>query len=223
MDFARKREQESRARRTTWQERKIERAVCVFLLVSKAEESEATRARVAQKRDGGSATSWRRPGCGGGGDSLLQVGRKVKKKMRCHPIVLLAGLLTVVRAQGQCLPGIPSVLFILTLRFPPPLWRQLCLTLRSPALAPIPVHSGVCISRVYSSAGPSCFRSPPPFRVGSSLYRFSSRVSSSVSPSRSSTLFGFPNGSRALFLFDEIRNGVGGPARETPGSALSSF
>lgn len=42
--------------------------------------------------------------------------------IRCHPIVLLAGLLTVVRAQGQCVARHPSSSFILILRFP--LWRN---------------------------------------------------------------------------------------------------
>lgn len=66
----------------------------------------------------------------------------MKKKMRCHPIVLLAGLLTVVRAQGQFSVRHPSVLFILTLRF---LWRQLCLlTLRFLPLSG-PVYSLRCI------------------------------------------------------------------------------
>lgn len=61
----------------------------------------------------------------------------MKKMMRCHPIVLLAGLLTVVRAQGQSVARHSSSYLILTLRFPT--MAQLCLTLRSsPALAPPP-------------------------------------------------------------------------------------
>lgn len=56
--------------------------------------------------------------------------------MRCHPIVLLAGLLIVVRAQGQCVARHPSSSFILTLRFP--LWRNYVLLCVLPIFALYP-------------------------------------------------------------------------------------
>lgn len=57
--------------------------------------------------------------------------------MRCHPIVLLAGLLTVVRAQGQCVARHPSSSFILILRFP--LWCNYVLLCVLPLSALYPV------------------------------------------------------------------------------------
>lgn len=65
--------------------------------------------------------------------------------MRCHPIVLLAGLLTVVRAQGQCVARHLSSCFILTLRFSTT--AQLCLTLRF-SRSP-PYISGIPLLRRY--------------------------------------------------------------------------
>lgn len=60
--------------------------------------------------------------------------------MRCHPIVLLAGLLTVIRAQGQCVARHPSSSFILTLRFP--LWRNYVLLCVLPISALLFLHFG---------------------------------------------------------------------------------
>lgn len=77
---------------------------CMECVLFGGRESGAATKRAAQKRD---RKSERRAVGGRPGGNSLQVGKKVKKKMRCHPIVLLAGLLTVVRAQGQSLPGIP--------------------------------------------------------------------------------------------------------------------
>lgn len=85
------------------------------------------------------------------GGSSLEAGRKVKK-MRCHPIVLLAGLLTVVRAQGQSARH-PSSNYSYS-SFPT--MAQLCLTLRSPALP--------CTSGVPRRRRCLCWRHPFEFR-----------------------------------------------------------
>lgn len=87
--------------------------------------------------------------------------------MRCHPIVLLAGLLTVVRAQGQCVARHPSSSFILTSSFP--IMAQLCLTLRSPALCPvyIPGYSLTLAVLAVHHAGVETVRGSPGISRGS--------------------------------------------------------
>lgn len=126
------------------------RAPCVFLLScfcyarpypllpTSGTRAASETGKVIRRRAGG------RPA-----ESSLEVGRKVKKKMQCHPIVLLAGLLTVVRAQGQFARLPSSLLLLILLLFVSSTWRNYVLLCVLPLNAS--VNDDVPSTAVFSS------------------------------------------------------------------------